>query len=108
MDPSQQGTRDNWYATHVATHGSLVPSNDNLTTLMFFVASDLDEAQRERPYKFSFSSQHDCSCLHPLMQYKQSLWELFCSSKSSMENPSLDVSGHGGSASITFIVRKLG
>ena len=30
--------------------------------------------------------------------------ELFCSPKSSMENPSLRVSGHDGSTSTTFIV----
>ena len=64
MDPSQHGIRDYWYATHVATHGSLFPSNDNLTTLMFTVASDLDEAQTERLTN-SLSSQHDCYCLHP-------------------------------------------
>ena len=38
-----QGTRDNWYATHVATHGSVFPFSDNLATLMFFVESDLNE-----------------------------------------------------------------
>ena len=31
-------------------------------------------------------------------------WELFCTPKSSMENPSLRVSGHGGSLNRTFIV----
>ena len=43
-----QGTRDNLCATHVTTHESLFPFNENSTTLMFTVASDLDEAQRER------------------------------------------------------------
>ena len=32
----------------VTTHGKLFPFSDNLTTLMFNVASDLSEAQRER------------------------------------------------------------
>ena len=33
---------------HVAAHERLFPFSDNLTTLMFIVASDLSEAQRER------------------------------------------------------------
>ena len=37
LDPSQQGTRDNWYAAHVTTHGSQCPFNDNLTTLLLQV-----------------------------------------------------------------------
>ena len=63
LDPAQQGTRDTWYATHVTTLGSLFPFNDNLTTLMFIVASDLNEAQRET-HKFTFSPVIDYYCLH--------------------------------------------
>ena len=40
--------RDNCYATQVTIHERQFPFNDNLTTLMFIVASDLSEAQRER------------------------------------------------------------
>ena len=46
--PSQQRTGDNWYVSHVATHGSPFPFIDNLTTLMLIVACDLSESQRER------------------------------------------------------------
>ena len=48
MHLNEQATRGNWNATHGTTHGSLFPFNDNLTTFMFIVASDLNEAQRER------------------------------------------------------------
>ena len=48
LDPSQQVTRDKWYASNVTTHGSQFPFNDNLTTLMLIVASDLNDAHRER------------------------------------------------------------
>ena len=67
LDPSQQGTRDNWYATHVANHERLFPFSDNLTTLMFTVASDLSEAQRETE-KFLSSPVNECSCLQLLKQ----------------------------------------
>ena len=48
--------RDNWInmlpmtatSEEVTTHGTHFPFSDNLTTLMFIVASDLSEAQRER------------------------------------------------------------
>ena len=35
LDPNEQATRDNRYATHVTTPGSLFPFNDNWTTVMF-------------------------------------------------------------------------
>ena len=38
----------------VTTHGRIYPFSDNLTMLLFIVASDLSEAQRER-LKSSFS-----------------------------------------------------
>ena len=41
LDPSQQGTRDNRYATYVAKHERLFTFSDNLTTLMFTVAQVL-------------------------------------------------------------------
>ena len=46
--PNEQATRDSWNATHVTTHERLFPFNDNLTTFMFIVASDPNEAQIER------------------------------------------------------------
>ena len=56
LDPNKQATRDNWYATHVTTHGSQFPFSDNLTTLMLTVASDLNEAHRERDSQVLFLS----------------------------------------------------
>ena len=41
---------------------------------------------------------------YTLEAVKSVLKELFCTAKSSKENPSLRVSGHGGSTSRTFIV----
>ena len=48
FDPNAQETQNNWYATQVSNNESLCPLTDNLTTLMFIVASGLSEAQRER------------------------------------------------------------
>ena len=48
LNPSTQATKDNWYATKVTTRERLFPFSDNLTTLMFIVASELSESQRER------------------------------------------------------------
>ena len=64
VDPDEQTTRGNWNATHGTTHGSLFPFDDNLTTVMFIVASDLNDAQRES-HKFTFSPRNECHCLHP-------------------------------------------
>ena len=97
------GTRDNWYGTHVATHGSLFPFIDNVTTLMFIVASDLDEAQRER-FTSSLSLRNMTVTAYSLDSVQVVFVELFCTPRSSMENSSLRVSGYGSSASKTFIV----
>ena len=40
-------------------HEGLFPYSDNLITMMFIVANDLTEAQREI-YKFSFSKRNEC------------------------------------------------
>ena len=64
LDPTQQGTRDTWYATQVTAHEWLFPFNDNLTTFMFVVASDLNEAQKEGLTSSLFSPVSDYYCLH--------------------------------------------
>ena len=99
LDPNAQETRDHWDATQVANHDSSFPFSDNVATLMFIVASDLSEVQRET-YKFSFSPRNECPCLYP----KTMFMDLFCTPKSSMDNPSIRESGHGGSTSIAVIV----
>ena len=103
LDPSQQGTRDKWYGTQVTAHERLFPFNDNSTTVMFTVAGDPREAQRER--LTSSLSLHNMNITAYTLDAVQTVFvDLFCSPKSSMENPSLRVSGHGGSASRTLIV----
>ena len=64
-----QENRDNWYATQVTHHERLFPFSDNLTTMMFIVASNLSEAQRET-YQFLFSSSNECPCLYPCSSEK--------------------------------------
>ena len=88
-------------ATHLTTHGSLFPFNDKWTTLMFFVASDLNVARKEK-LTSSLSLNGEWMSLLSTLDAVQTLFvELFCAPKSSVENPSLRVSGHGGSMSRT-------
>ena len=103
VDPSQQATRDQWHATQGTNHERPFPFSDNLTTLMCIAVSDLSEAQRER-LTSSLSLQGMNVTVYTLEAVKTVFLELFCSPKSSMENPSLRVSRHGGSTSRTFIV----
>ena len=70
---------------------------------MFFVASDLSEAQGEQLTN-SFSLQGVDVPAHTFEAVKTVFVDLLCTRKSSMENPSLRVSGDGGSESNTFIV----
>ena len=39
MDPNQQTTMDNWYPTHLPTLERLFPFSNNLTMLIFVIAS---------------------------------------------------------------------
>ena len=67
LDPNEQETNDRWNATQVTTHQRLCPFSDNLATLMFNLASDLKEAQREREtHKFPFSPGNECHCVQHL------------------------------------------
>ena len=53
VDPNTPQNRVRWNTAQVSNHEGLFPYSDNLITLMFMVASDLTEAQRET-YKFTF------------------------------------------------------
>ena len=96
-----QRTRDNWYVTHVASHGSLFPFSDNLATLMFIVGSDLNEVQRER-LTSSLSLRTITVQAYTLDTVQPVFVELFCAPQSSMKNPSLRVGGSGSNTSTTF------
>ena len=47
LDPDTPENRERWNTAQVNKHVSLFPLGDDLITLMFVVASDLSEAQRE-------------------------------------------------------------
>ena len=64
VDSSQQATRDQWHGAQGTNHERPFPFSDNLTTWMYIVVSDLNEAQRET-HKFLFSPVNECHCLHP-------------------------------------------
>ena len=87
---------------HVTSHGSLFPFSDNLTTLMFIVGKGLDEARRER-LTSSLSLRNITVTAYTLDTVQPFFVELFCTPRSSMLNPSLRVSGQGGSMNRTFI-----
>ena len=48
LGPSAPETRGEWYATQMRLHDQLFPFSESLTSLMYIVASDLSEVQRER------------------------------------------------------------
>ena len=48
LAPNTPENREKWNTAQVNNHESLFSFSDHLTTLMFFVASDLSEAQGER------------------------------------------------------------
>ena len=68
---------------------------------MFIVASDLSERET---HKFPFSSGNMTVTAYTFQAVRTVFVELFCTPKSSMENPLLRVSRHGSSMNRTFIV----
>ena len=102
LDPGAPETRDRWNATQVSIHEQLFPLSDNLTTLMCIDASDLSEAQRNR-LTSSLSLLGMNVLAYTFEAVRTVFLELFCTPKSSTENPSLHVSEHGGSLNRTFV-----
>ena len=72
---------------------------------MFIVASDLSESQRER-LTSTLSLQGMSVPAYTLDVVQTVSTDLFCIPNSSMDNPSLPASGHGGTTSRTFIVEE--
>ena len=70
---------------------------------MFIVACDLSESQRER-LTSSLSLKGMNVTAYTVEAVKTVFVELFCTPKSSMENPKLRANRHGGSTNRTFIV----
>ena len=61
LDPNTPENRERWNTAQVNTHESLFPFSDNLITLLFIVASDLTEAQRETDkFPFSWGNEYHC------------------------------------------------
>ena len=87
LDPNTPENRERWNTAQVNNHESLFSFGDNLTTLMFIVATDLSEAQRERLTN-SLSLQGMDICAYTFETVRTVFVELFCTPKSSMENPS--------------------
>ena len=70
---------------------------------MFIAAGDPNEAQI-KDSQVHFLSEIRISLFILFTRCKQFFVELFCTPESSLKNPSLRVSGHGGSTNRTFIV----
>ena len=92
MLPMSALNRERWNVAQVKKHESLFSFSDNLTTWMFIVASDVIEAQRER-LTSSLSLKGMNTTTSTFQALRTTFLVLFCTPKSSMENPSLRVSG---------------
>ena len=68
LDSDIQDTYNRWLRSQEQYHGSLFPVSEHLATLMFIVASDLGEAQRERYSQVPFLSKESMSLVILLTQ----------------------------------------
>ena len=75
LSPDLLETRERWNATQVAAHERLFPFSDNLTTLMFIVASDLGENPEVTTCEFSFYSTDVFYDLH-IQKGRGSIWRI--------------------------------
>ena len=90
LDPNTPETRERWNIAQVNIHEILFPFSDNLTTLIFIVASDLSDSQRETLTSPLPPRRKDIS-VYTFETVRTVFVELFCTPKSSMENPSLSL-----------------
>ena len=102
-DPDHEDTYARWLRSQEHDHGNLFPFSDNLATLMFIVASDLGEAQRER-LTSSLSLKGINVAAYTFDTVRTVFVELFCTPRSSIENPSLRASGYGNDRNRSFLV----
>ena len=109
MSSMNETRRQNQYHADVvrelAAHVRLFPFSDSLTTLMFIVASDFSEAQREG-LTTSLTVQGLNFLVYTFEAVKTVFVEFFCKPKSSMGDPSLRVNRDGSQTSRTFIVEE--
>ena len=103
FDPNTPENRERCNTAQMNNHERLFAFSDNLITLMFDVACDLTDAQRER-LASSLSFERTNITAYNFEAVRTTFLELFCTPKSSMEHPSLRVSGHVSSMNGTFIV----
>ena len=66
LEPNTPENPERWNIAQVKNHESPFSFSDNLTTLMFIVASDLREVQRERERdsQVLFSTENGYPCLY--------------------------------------------
>ena len=80
LDPNTPENREGWNSAQINNHESLFPFTDNLITLMFIVASDLTEAQRER-LTSSLSLKGMNITVYTFEAVRTTFLELFCTPK---------------------------
>ena len=101
MSSMGEGQRQGQYLADVARENGGPATrerfSDNLTTLMFMVASDLCENKFPFPVRNVYPHLHFCNCENSVRRI------VLHDPKSSMENPSLRVSGHVSSMNRTSI-----
>ena len=93
LEVTLQETRNQWQGTPVTNHERSLPFSDSLTTLMFVVASDLSDNQREgltRTLSLRGMSVPACT----LEVVRTVFMDFCCTPKCSMEKLSLRPSGH--------------
>ena len=79
LDPKAPKTRDKWNVTQVGNH-DLFPFSGNLTTLVFIVASDLSDDQKEGLASSVFLQGMHAPA-YTFEEVKQCLWNCFVRTK---------------------------
>ena len=94
LDLNDDAVFTQWKAKQIQQHTKNFPLGPNLFALVFIVVSDLSEAQRER-LQSTLSLRGIRIEDYDFSIVKDVFLELFCAPKSSLDNPSLRVSGQG-------------
>ena len=88
IDPNNPDVFDEWVAAQRRRHANAFPLNDHLVTMMFIVAADLTESQRERLVS-TMSVRGIQLAAYTFDVISQVFREIFCATKTGIADPNL-------------------
>ena len=107
VDPDDPAVFDAWLAANRRRHQNAFPLSDHLMTMMFIVAADLSESQRERLVS-TMSVRGIQLAAYTFDVISQVFREIFCATKTGIADPNLRPTTSQGTKARSFCILEEG